>query len=504
MAVQYPAFKNTLTKGDLGIPDYAEALNKGLNLFQNAYKSAYTPRNLENVAIKAEQYNQERQPYAENANRVFEADIGGKEGNLRKLLFDMAQKKREYQQQQFLNNFIAGGNQAPPQPSQDFMPDLSGNPRGRGRVNPPGHMTSQGFEGSLTGLPAEDYYANTGPDLQAEKEAIDRIDKANAAKDNMPVSEIQSVPNFAQNISQGMQGARNQPRNLSDMTPMERINYAYENYPQYAKALNNMGYKYHENTLTGPARDAESMKILRDKYGKDSAEVKEAEADINFKRQRNEDLSSIRHRQINGLKPGDTEIKDPNSGETIGFKKQTTDKQKEMAKNVVLFNELYPLVFNGAGLLSGPGATLKLEEAARNYKTNPKSREIIDNFNIALKALTTTAVTEAARFGAGRTNQTFNRFVETLKAEDIPATFKKLIKEYEIPYQANIKAGVRWQQILNAAEKKANSQIPATMDYYFDPEKQFAHEQEQFTTQNENNNKPIEEMSDEELMKIAG
>lgn len=499
MAIQYPAFRNTLTKGDLGIPDYAESLNKGLNLYKNVYKAGYTPRNLENEAVKAEQFNQERKPYAENADRVFEADVGGKEGNLKKLLFDMAMKKREYQQQQFLNNLISGGNATPPQ-GNESMPDLSGHSIGGGRVNPPGHMTPHGFEGSLTGIPAENYYTNTGPDLQAQQEAIDRIDRANAAKDNMPYSQIPSAPNLTQNISRGMT-ANNQNKPISDMTPKERINFIYENYPQYAKALNSMGYKYNENTLTGPARDAESMRILRDKYGKDSPEVKEAEADINFKRQRNEDLSDIRHRQLNGLKAGDTEIKDPTTGETIGFKKQTTDKQKEMAKNIVLFNELYPLVFKGAGILSGPGATLKLAEAARTYKTNPESKKLIDDFNIALKALTTTAVTEAARFGAGRTNQTFNRFVETLKAEDIPATFKKLIKEYEIPYEANVKAGYAWQKILNNAEKKANKQIPATMDYYFDPERQFAYEQERIGS----NKKPdFTKMSDEELKQYIG
>jgi hypothetical protein len=39
-------------------------------------------------------------------------------------------------------------------------------------------MTAHGFEGSLTGAPAENYYANTGEDRKAEQEAVDRIDRA--------------------------------------------------------------------------------------------------------------------------------------------------------------------------------------------------------------------------------------------------------------------------------------------------------------------------------------
>lgn len=226
--------------------------------------------------------------------------------------------------------------------------------------------------------------------------------------------------------------------------------------------------------LTGAARDAESMEQLRQLHGKDSPIVKEAEAIQHYKQQQQEDLSAIRQRQLNGLKPGDTEIKDPETGSIIGFKKQTDAKQKESAKNTVLFNELYPLVYKGGYMLSGPGATAKLEQAASEYNTNPDARKLIDDFLIAEKALGNTTVTEAARFGAGKTNQTYNRFAETLKAEDIHKKLKKWIKEYEIPPEATLKAGLRWTKILNDAEKKANSRIPATYDYYFDPEKQFA------------------------------
>jgi hypothetical protein len=275
---------------------------------------------------------------------------------------------------------------------------------------------------------------------------------------------------------------------FNDFTPEERFTFEMAS-----------GHKLPTNpALTGAARDAQSMELLRKQYGKDSAIVKDAENIQKAKTQQALDLSAIRNRQLNGLKPGDIEIKDPETGQTVGFKKQTTDKQKEAAKNTVLFNKLYPLVYKGAAIFSGPGATMKLENAARNYNTNPKARKLIDDFLISLKATNTATVTEASRFSAGHTNQSYNRFVETLKAEDIPEKLKKWIKMYQIPAEANLKAGYRWQKELNNAEKLANKSIPSHMDYYFDPEKQFAAEQ----ARNSSPENPEEEMQTDTVLMI--
>lgn len=230
MAITYPSFKNTLTKADLGIPDYAGALNKGLNLYQNTLKSKYMPRNLENEAVKAEQYNMERKPYAENAGRAFEADIGSKEGTLKKALFDMMMKKREYEQKQFLNNLVGGG--SPAMPSQNMeIPSATGKP---------GHMTPNGFEGSLSGVPAEDYYANGGEDRAAEQEAVNRIDTGQAPNKPMEMTLTkgagQAPPPLAQNISQGL--AANNEQVLSPGTPeMSRLDDIWDKYPQYRAQL---------------------------------------------------------------------------------------------------------------------------------------------------------------------------------------------------------------------------------------------------------------------------
>ncbi len=311
----------------------------------------------------------------------------------------------------------------------------------------------------------------------------------------MPLQEQEQQPEYpVEQIQQQPQGTQNTKPNLMQMIVGGML-HKETGYNPFAPEKG--------SSYTGAAREGLDMSRLKQQFGENSEEYKNAQSIQHAKEQRNEDLSEIRHRQLNGLKPGDTEITDQQTGQTIGFRKQTTDKQKDAAKNTVLFNHLFPLV-QGSAKLSGPGATARFEQAARTYKTNPESRKIIDDLLIADRAASTTAVTEASRFNAGHQLQTFNRLIDTLKSEDIPKKLKKWIKEYEIPAEANIKADKRWQEELNKAEKLANSRIPATMDYYFDPDKQFAHEQQMANGNSIGNGSDFSQMSDEELNAIVG
>lgn len=249
-------------------------------------------------------------------------------------------------------------------------------------------------------------------------------------------------------------------------------------------------------SLTGPARNAESMKLLREKYGVNSPEVHEAEEEIRYRKQMQDDLSEIRARQMNGLKPGDKPIYD-NQGKMEGFESKLTAKQQDAAKNLSLFNTFGPLV-NKAAYYSGPNATYKMEEDARHYKTDPAARKRIDDLLISDKAITNATVTEAARFASGKQNQTYNQYRESLKAADVPKLLHKWIKAGLVPSEANMKAGVKWLKILDMADKKAQRSIPATYKYYYDPEKQFSQEQANQSGNNE------EETEDEGITELNG
>lgn len=231
------------------------------------------------------------------------------------------------------------------------------------------------------------------------------------------------------------------------------------------------------SSFTGAAREGLDMARLKKEYGENSEEYRNAQAIQQSKEQQRKDLSDKRTRELHGLKPGDVAIRDPETGEEIGYSKQLTKEQAMQEENRVKFDMLYPLIVEGASMLSGPGATLKLEQAAREYKTNPKARKIIDDFLIAEKALTNATVTEAARFGSGKQNQVFNRYRESLQASDIPQKLKKWIKEYGIPAEANLKAGRNWLKTLDEVDDKSKKMVPARRNYYYDPEKQYAHDE---------------------------
>lgn len=407
MAIQYPAFRNTLTKDDLGIPDYAEALNKGLNLMQNTYKSIYTPRNLENEAIGKELANRINKAKAKYAMQTELANLqqtqastgftGAQTNTLNITNKYLPQKlKNALREQQFKNDnpllsmsgaagqvgsllylqqhpeLMANNGMSQeqedlsiPAENRSFLPSFNQNQSGMAGINytdliRQSLMPKLGKNNAPTELiknlealrEVEDgYYPGTGrtqriqsPEqqqyyrtvlrnkisslnknetkdaLSAEKLQLDIDEKRRAIKERevlnnlingnntsptTPAPNVQNntqpnyasdntannmesyvpglegeqpqsyipglqnetpesyiprlstsgrtsiptSPNLAQNISQGIQNTGTQGSNLSSMTPMERINYIYENYPQYAKTLKGMGYKY-ENTET--------------------------------------------------------------------------------------------------------------------------------------------------------------------------------------------------------------------------------------------------------------
>lgn len=81
MPIQYPNFPK-LNAADMGAFDLGAAIKSGLGNYNLYQEAKYKPRNLQEALIASQQKNQINAPYAQNANRVFEADVGNKEGEL--------------------------------------------------------------------------------------------------------------------------------------------------------------------------------------------------------------------------------------------------------------------------------------------------------------------------------------------------------------------------------------------------------------------------------------
>ena len=242
MAIDYPQFRPTLTAADMGGFDLANAIKSGLQNYGNYFEAQYKPKNLQEALINAQQTNQINAPYAEHAQDVYNLERQQKQATLQNLLQSMQQKRQEAQQNQLFNNLLNGGETKNNNPVNSI-----GAPTGR-----PGYMTPYGFEGSLTGKPAENLYANTGPDLQAQNDALQRIDLAEGAlvgaKNNIPQGAFSNVAlpqnmgnvaqpqqsNLAQNINQGLQNEQViKPGNPA----LKHLNDLWENYPQFRKKL---------------------------------------------------------------------------------------------------------------------------------------------------------------------------------------------------------------------------------------------------------------------------
>lgn len=231
-----------------------------------------------------------------------------------------------------------------------------------------------------------------------------------------------------------------------------------------------------EDSLHGPARDALDLEKLKNEVGENSDVYKNAKSSFDAQLQAKQDLRDIRARTKAGLKPGEKEFFDEKTGAPLGKEIPLTATERQSEEGNILFNELYPYVYKGASPFSGEGSIKRLQQAAANYKTDPKARQLFDDYQLAEKMLGATVVNEASTLKAGRQNRTYSMLKESLEAQDIPRIVKKLIKEYEIPASSQLRAAMRYQKALSDARKKARKGTPATQRLYYDPEKQSEHE----------------------------
>ncbi len=233
------------------------------------------------------------------------------------------------------------------------------------------------------------------------------------------------------------------------------------------------------NSYQGEAKNSIDLQRLKKEYGENSPEYQTAKEEHDAKISAKKDLSDLRARTKAGLKPGEKEFFDPESGEPLGKEIPYTAKERESEEGNALFNELYPIVYKGAAPFSGEGSIERLEKAARNYKTSPEARKAIDDLLLSDKMMAATTVNEASTLKAGRTNQTYKTLKESLEAQDIPKVIKRLVKEFQIPASAQLKASMRYQKALSDARNKAKKSTPATQKFYYNPESQSQHEKEQ-------------------------
>jgi hypothetical protein len=230
------------------------------------------------------------------------------------------------------------------------------------------------------------------------------------------------------------------------------------------------------NVLHGPARDAADLAKLKSQVGENSEVYQNAKAAYDAQVDAKKDLRDLRARTKAGLKPGEKEFFDEETGAPLGKEIPLTATERQAEEGNILFNEFYPYVYKGGSPFSGEGSIGRLQQAAANYKTDPKARQMFDDLLLSDKMLAATVVNEASTLKAGKQNRTYGMLKESLESSDIPRVIKKLIKEYNIPASAQLKASMRYQKILSDARQKARKGTPATQKLFYNPEMQAQHE----------------------------
>ncbi len=186
-----------------------------------------------------------------------------------------------------------------------------------------------------------------------------------------------------------------------------------------------------EAAYQGSAREALDIQRLKDKFGEGSDVYQQAKAEHESKQQARKDLSLLRDRTNEGLKPGEKWIINPETGEHEGIIHNSTPKEIAQEEGQIMFNEFYPLAVKGGSALSGEGSIKRFEDAASKYGKDQQATKLVDDYLLYLKVLTATEVTEAATLNSGKTNQSYSRIRESIKSDDIQgrsATFDAIVK----------------------------------------------------------------------------
>ena len=293
---------------------------------------------------------------------------------------------------------------------------------------------------------------------------------------------------------QGMQEAQQMPQQpqmqISQAQNPSGINNEQLNLMRQFPALRGLHKKIYgvdplaemSKPYQGEARNAMDLERLRKEVasGAIPKEVYEnAMAEHEAKVGSKKDLADLRARTKAGLRPGEKEFFDSQSGVPLGKEIPLTAAERQSEEGNILFNELYPYVYKGASPFSGEGSISRLEQAAANYKTDPKARKLMDDFLLAEKMMAATTVNESATLKAGKTNRTYTMLKESLESQDIPKLAKKLVKEYQLPPSAQLHAAMRYQKLLSDARQKSRKQTPATQKLFYNPEMQAQYEAEQ-------------------------
>jgi len=228
----------------------------------------------------------------------------------------------------------------------------------------------------------------------------------------------------------------------------------------------------HADVLTGPAREAMDLERLKQQQGENSPVYQMAKANMEAKQQSRQDVSETRQARLGGLKAGESWLHDPDSGEIVGKNMPLTQKERDEHSGRAFLNYTFPILSKGFTPLSGKGSITSFLNAGKNYKTDPNSEALIDNYLLAVKLWPAVTTKESATLQTGKQKNIIGQLGESLKSADIPMSVEKAVKMFNLPPEAAQKADEAFLRIIGDATKRAERSVPASAKRYFNPESQ--------------------------------
>ena len=224
-----------LSAQDMGVPDYAAALSKGLDL-------GAKPAKLSQDLLAQQLANKINTAKARYAMQSELANLQGTQASTGYNRLKTQQLQNEINRYNLLQNLLGGGSpQASGAPRPQMVPNVSIDSLNGGEQ--PGNIVNRpGIQGvndySDNGMPAE------GPGPSKSASAYDTFPGRRA---NGPGVQPVAQPDLKQNVSNGMSNANKQV--ISQGNPsLYKVDDIYDKYPQLRKDLEAQGYKQTQTT----------------------------------------------------------------------------------------------------------------------------------------------------------------------------------------------------------------------------------------------------------------
>lgn len=502
MPINLPGVPFKLTPQDMGGFDVSDALSKGFNLNKQFQEARTMPRKLAEELLAAQlknkhdetinkyldknqaatllskQYsNQINAPYARNADKVYQTEISGKNAVTNNILKDIQSKNLKYEHAKAFQNLM-GGNIPENTNSSENTPEPMQNESGYTAPSDLNIANRKGIQDvndfSDNGMPAG------SPGASKSGSAYDtfpgRRGKA-ANVETWPDKNESSIPSYKETLT----------RPKKENTELEKMNWIWDNKPQFRKDLKEIGFDKEKSSKSFAPTN--TMKEIQAGIDIDSGFVPGTQKSQRFSspeeqkqykkayehvmKQKEETANAMnagRLRKATGLKQDEDYIDSKggvvnNVKDATAIRRPYSEREKKEQSGRRSFNVTYPFILKATSYYSGKGSIKRFNNDIANFDTDEKAQKRIINYLTATQLVSQGTIKETATLGGANTNRVYAKLEKSLNSSDVPIKLEQLEKQFRLPNSANLKSGLKFQELLNQSLKAGESLPSRTTEY---------------------------------------